>query len=48
MYLLLNLVLTEILGLIAQKKIGGINGDVLGFSIELAEIILLLAAQVIP
>ena len=48
LYLLLNLVLTEILGLIAQKKIGGINGDVLGFSIELAEIILLLAAQVIP
>ncbi len=48
LYLLLNLVLTEILGLIAQKKIGGINGDVLGFSIELAEIILLLSAQVIP
>ena len=48
LYLLLNLILTELLGRIAQKKIGGINGDVLGFSIELAEIVLLLAAQVIP
>lgn len=47
LYLLLNLILTELLGLTAQKKIGGINGDVLGFSIELAEIVLLLAAQVI-
>ena len=44
----LNLALTELLGWIAQKKIGGINGDVLGFSIELAEIILLLSVQVIP
>lgn len=48
LYLLLNIVLTELLGLTAQKKIGGINGDVLGFSIELAEIILMLSAQVIP
>ena len=46
--LLLNLVLTGILGQIAKAKIGGINGDVLGFSIELAEIVILLAAQVIP
>lgn len=48
LYLLLNILLTELLGLTARKKIGGINGDVLGFSIELAEILLLLAAQVIP
>ena len=48
LYLLLSLVLAGLLGMIAKKKIGGINGDVLGFSIELAEIVLLLAAQVIP
>ncbi|MBQ6509411.1 MAG: adenosylcobinamide-GDP ribazoletransferase [Flexilinea sp.] len=48
LFLILNLVLTELLGLTAQKKIGGINGDVLGFSIELAEIVLLLSALVIP
>ncbi len=48
LYLLISLFSTALLGLIAGKKIGGINGDVLGFSIELAEIVLLLAAQVIP
>ena len=48
LYLLIGLGSTFVLGLIAEKKIGGINGDVLGFSIELAEIVLLLAAQVLP
>ena len=48
LYILIGLCSTFVLGLIAEKKIGGINGDVLGFSIELAEIVLLLAAQVIP
>ena len=48
LYLLIGLGSTFVLGLIADKKIGGINGDVLGFSIELAEIVLLLAAQVLP
>ena len=48
LYLLIGLCSTFVLGLIAEKKIGGINGDVLGFSIELAEIVLLLAAQVLP
>ncbi len=46
--LILDLLLTALIGMTAQKKIGGINGDVLGFSIELGEIVLLLAAQVIP
>lgn len=48
LYLLIGLCSTFVLGLIAEKKIGGINGDVLGFSIELGEIVLLLAAQVLP
>ena len=48
LYLLIAICSAALLGLIAEKKIGGINGDVLGFSIELAEIVLLLAAQVIP
>ncbi len=48
LYLLIGLGSAFVLGLIADKKIGGINGDVLGFSIELAEIFLLLAAQVLP
>lgn len=48
LYLLIGFCSTFVLGLIAEKKIGGINGDVLGFSIELAEIVLLLAAQVLP
>ena len=48
LYLLISFCSTFVLGLVSGKKIGGINGDVLGFSIELAEIILLLAAQVIP
>lgn len=47
-YLGICLITVWVLGLIAKKKIGGINGDVLGFSIELSEIILLLAAQVLP
>ena len=47
-YPLLALITAALLGMISIKKIGGINGDVLGFSIELAEIVLLLAAQVIP
>ena len=47
-YPLAALVSALLIGTIAQKKIRGINGDVLGFSIELAEIVLLLAAQVIP
>ena len=48
LYLLISVLTVLLLGLIAKKKIGGINGDVLGFSIELGEIVLLLAAQVIP
>ena len=48
LYLLIGFCSTFVLGLIAEKKIGGINGDVLGFSIELAEIVLLLAVQVLP
>ena len=48
LYLLIGLCSTFVLGLVAEKKIGGINGDVLGFSIELGEIMLLLAAQVLP
>ena len=48
LYLLIGLCSTFVLGLVAEKKIAGINGDVLGFSIELAEIVLLLAALVIP
>ena len=48
LYLLIGLCSTFVLGLIAEQKIGGINGDVLGFSIELAEIVLLLAVQVLP
>ena len=48
LYILIGLCSTFVLGLVAEKKIGGINGDVLGFSIELAEIVLLLAALVIP
>ena len=37
-----------LVALLAKRKIEGINGDVLGFTIELSEIIILLAAQVIP
>ena len=48
LYLLISVLTVLLLGMIAEKKIGGINGDVLGFSIELGEIVLLLAAQVIP
>lgn len=47
-YPLISLAAAGLLGLTAKKKIGGINGDVLGFDIELTELILLLAAQVIP
>lgn len=47
-YPLLSLITAVLLGLTAKKKIGGINGDVLGFDIELTELLLLLAAQVIP
>ena len=46
--LLLSAAAASALGLLAKRKIGGINGDVLGFSIELSEIVLLLAAQVLP
>ncbi|MBR6090692.1 MAG: adenosylcobinamide-GDP ribazoletransferase [Anaerolineaceae bacterium] len=45
--LILASMLAGSVGLLAKKKIGGINGDVLGFSIELAEIVLLTAVQVI-
>ena len=48
LYLLIALASAELIGLLAKKKIGGINGDVLGFCIESTEIVLLLAAQVIP
>lgn len=48
LYPLLNLAVIGMLALTARKKIGGINGDVLGFGIEMAEIVLLLGAQVIP
>lgn len=48
LYLLIALCSTLLLAWIAERKIGGINGDVLGCSIELGEIVLLLAAQVIP
>lgn len=48
LYLLTGVLTVFALGMIACKKIGGINGDVLGFSIELGEIMILLAAQVIP
>ena len=47
-YLLIALITVGILGFAAKKKIGGINGDVLGFGIELSEVVLLLAAQVLP
>ena len=47
-YPLISLIITATAGLTAKKKIGGINGDVLGFAIEMTELILLLAAQVIP
>ena len=46
-YLLIAALCAGILGWTAKKKIGGINGDVLGFCIELSEIVLLLAAQVL-
>lgn len=42
-----DLCVTAFLGWTAKRKIGGINGDVLGFSIELGEIVFLLLAQVI-
>ena len=48
LYPLLNLAVIGLLALTVKKKIGGVNGDVLGFSIELAEIVLLLGAQVMP
>lgn len=48
LYPVLNLALIGALALTAKKKIGGVNGDVLGFSIELGEIILLLGAQFLP
>ena len=48
LYLLINFCTSGLLGLTAKRKIGGINGDVLGFCIELSEIVLLLAAQVLP
>ena len=48
LYLLISLITAVLTGLLAKKKISGINGDVLGFSIELSELVLLLAAQVIP
>ncbi len=48
LFLTVSLALAGLTGLTAKKKIGGISGDVLGLSIELAEIFLLLAAQVIP
>ena len=48
LYLLVNVLFVFLLGWTAKKKVGGINGDVLGFSIELGEIIILLAAQVLP
>ena len=47
-YPAVGLITAWLIGLTAKKKIGGINGDVLGFSIETAEIIMLLAGQVIP
>ncbi len=47
-YLLAGLLTAGVLALTAKKKIGGINGDVLGFCIELAEIVMLFCAQVIP
>ena len=47
LYLLIALASAELIGLLVKKKIGGINGDVLGFCIESTEIVLLLAAQVI-
>lgn len=47
-YPAVNVLLIGFLALIAKRKIGWINGDVLGFGIELAEIVLLLCAQVIP
>ncbi len=46
--LAVNLCAAAFLGWTAQKKIGGVNGDVLGFSIESGEIIILLLAQVLP
>ena len=47
-YLLINVIFVWLWGMAAKRKIGGVNGDVLGFSIEMGEIILLLAAQVLP
>ena len=43
-----GLLLAGIIALTAKKKIGGINGDVLGLSIELGEIILMLCAAAVP
>ena len=48
LYPVIDLLLTGLVALLAKRKIGGVNGDVLGFSIELSEIVLLLAAQVLP
>lgn len=48
LYPALNLLWIGLLSRIALKKIGGINGDVLGFGIETGEILILLAAQVLP
>ena len=47
-YLLINVIFVWLWGMAAKRTIGGVNGDVLGFSIEMGEIILLLAAQVLP
>lgn len=48
LYLIISLLSAGMIALLAKQKIGGVNGDVLGFSIELTEIVLLTAAQVIP
>jgi len=48
LYLIIAAITAAVIGWTAKRKIGGISGDVLGLSVELTEIILLLAAQVIP
>ena len=47
-YPVISVLTAGLLALTAKRKIGGISGDVLGFTIELSEIVMLLCAMVIP
>ena len=46
-YLGVNLLWIMLLTLLARVKIEGVNGDVMGFGIEMGEIVILLAGQVL-